>query len=230
MAKEPPLVALVTDLDRTIASAEGKISRRARSTLARAQSMGLKTIVASGRPYAQLRRLVGHFGEIDALVAENGAVVEAPRGASPIITGAAGTARLRERLLRPPPIAGEWGEVIVSIPANEVDAARERADGLPIRWVLNVDRVMLLPAGITKASGVALALAALGRAGGAFAAIGDGENDVELLTATRLSAAVANAVPALRAVAAYPCRAPGEDGVAEFLDGPVSAHRLRGSA
>lgn len=228
--EEPPVVALVTDLDRTLASAEGVVSAEGRATLARARALGLRTIVASGRTHQALTRLVGGFAELDAIVAENGAIVEAPRGTSPRVYGSEGMTRLRDRLATPPAIPAELGDVIVSIPSEALDAARGRADGLAVRWIANIDRVMILPEGVTKASGVEAALASLGCAGGTFAAIGDGENDVELLTATHLSAAVANAVPALKAVAAYRCRAPGAEGIAEFLDGPVREHLDRARA
>lgn len=218
-----PLGAFVTDLDRTLAPADGRITPAARATLARARSLRLAVILASGRPYRELVRLTEGVTELDALVAENGAVVDAPRGTLRSVEGETVAARVRERLVMPPAVPFEPGEVIVSVRSSDADEVRWRVLGLPVDWILNVDRVMIVPAGVSKSAGVARAMRDLGLVGRSYAAVGDGENDVELLQAARLSAAVANAVPEAAAVATYRCRASGADGVAEFLSGPVAA-------
>jgi hydroxymethylpyrimidine pyrophosphatase-like HAD family hydrolase len=88
---------------------------------------------------------------------------------------------------------------------------------------------MVVPTGLSKSSGVRIALRRLGLASFGYAAIGDGENDVDLLRDADLSAAVANAVPAARAVVDYVCRQSFDRGVLEFVNGPLRGRRGAGS-
>ena len=222
---DPPsraLAAFVTDLDRTLTNTDGRPSALARDALAQARGAGLLVIVASGRTYDDLRRCLDGTEAVDALVAENGAVVEAPRGSTPEVEGRSIGSAVRARLPLGPPPGFELGEVVVSVPLHEVDELRTRLEGLPVDWIANVDRMMVLPRGCSKLTGVRTALQRLGRGDAPFAAIGDGENDAELLAAAVLSASVANATSAARAAARYHCQGAGDAGVAEFVRGPVS--------
>ena len=222
----PPrgLVALACDLDRTLVRPGREPSITARSALRAAHRLGLAVVLTSGREYADLRRFSAGLGCVDALVAEDGAVVEAPVGSEPWRRGAGFARRVRARLGAVPGIA--VGDVVVSVPLSERPTVLGPLRGLRVRLQPNVDRVMILPPDVTKSAGVRRALRGLGRGGGTYAAIGDAENDVELLRSATLSAAVANAIPAVRAVASYRCRRAYAAGVAEFVRGPL-AERLR---
>jgi hypothetical protein len=76
---------------------------------------------------------------------------------------------------------------------------------------------MLLPGGVTKGTGLAAALDAIGTSVHNTAAIGDGENDHAFLAGCEYAVAVADAVPALRERADHVTRASGPRGVAEFV-------------
>jgi hydroxymethylpyrimidine pyrophosphatase-like HAD family hydrolase len=94
--------------------------------------------------------------------------------------------------------------------------------GFPVRVFANVDRVMVLPEGVTKRSGTRMALRHLGLANAGYAAIGDAENDLELLRGASLAGAVANAERSVRSSVDYICRGSFELGVLEFVRGPLS--------
>jgi hypothetical protein len=77
---------------------------------------------------------------------------------------------------------------------------------------------MVLPAGTNKASGMAEALEDLGLSAHNLAAIGDAENDHALLDLAECSAAVANAVPMLKARADLVMRGDHGAGVIELIE------------
>jgi|SRR5271170_2645580 len=217
------VVAVAIDLDRTILRPGGRPTARARRAVREIRAMGLWALLVSGRKYDDLLRLAKGLGPWDGLVAEDGAVVEAPAGRPPRITGRRVAASVRARFAAGPRLHPEFGVVVASVPrAERLDLLRA-ITGLPVTVVANVDRLMVLPAGVTKGSGVGAALGRLGAPGGAYAAIGDAENDLGLLRGAALSAAVANALPLVRSTVDYVCRDPFDRGVLEFVEGPLRA-------
>ncbi len=125
---------------------------------------------------------------VDAAVLENGAVLLGPRGS---------------RLLAPPVpreltdaltrhgVPHHTGEVLVDCDARDAHRALDAlADtGLDHQMVRNRGTLMVLPAGVTKATGLKQALAELGLCGQNAVAVGDAENDLRLLHAVELSVA-----------------------------------------
>jgi hydroxymethylpyrimidine pyrophosphatase-like HAD family hydrolase len=190
--------------------------------------MGLKVVLASGREYHWLAALAAKLRFVDALVAENGAVVEAPVGGRPRIVGRAMASRVRRRLAQARWTNVEYGEVVVSVPRSMGPRVGKLVKGLDVALVPNADRVMILPAGVSKASGMQLALRALHLGSRSFAAIGDGENDIPLLREAALSGAVSNAHPRVVAAVDYVCRAPFGAGVEEFVKGPLANYPALG--
>jgi hypothetical protein len=65
--------------------------------------------------------------------------------------------------------------------------------------IFNKDSVMVLAEGVDKASGLIAALPMLGLAPAQVLGVGDAENDHSFLAVCGLSAAVANALPELKA-------------------------------
>jgi hydroxymethylpyrimidine pyrophosphatase-like HAD family hydrolase len=84
--------------------------------------------------------------------------------------------------------------------------------------IFNKGAVMALPAGITKATGLAAALAELEIAAAQTIGVGDAENDHAFLDACGLAVAVANALPSLRLEADLVTRAARGAGVEELID------------
>jgi hydroxymethylpyrimidine pyrophosphatase-like HAD family hydrolase len=211
----------VTDLDRTLLRSGGGPTASARAAVRGIHSLGLPALLVSGRTYSDLRRLAPGFGAWDGLVAEDGAVVEAPVGRPPAVSGRRVASAVRARLVANPRLHPELGEVVASVPLGERDELARTVAALPVELVHNIDRVMVSPRGITKSSGVRSALRRLGLPGSDYAAIGDAENDLEVLRGGVLSGAVANALPSIRSVVDYICRRPFDRGVLEFVNGPL---------
>jgi len=221
----PPIVAFAVDLDRTLLRPGSRSLSRAARVLTEVRGLGLKVVLASGRDYAQLSAIARRLRVLDALVAENGAVVEAPIGRPERVVGWRAGSRVRRRIDTAwPDVDVEYGKVVASVPRSMGRRLRRILSGLPVDLVPNVDRLMVLPHGFSKATGMRIALRALGLGSGSFAAIGDAENDIALLRAAALSGAVGNAQPRVRAVADHACRAAFDKGVAEFVRGPLTEY------
>jgi len=216
------LGAFASDLDRTLVAVGDRPSGDARTALHEAQSMGLRTVLVSGRRYPDLLPYVRGLRYLDGLVAENGAIVEAPLGSAPHVFGRSVGAAVRVRLEGVRGLGAEYGEVVVSVLNRHGPQLRRAVSGLPVQLVGNVRHVMALPRGVTKGSGMRRAMALLGVRGRGCAAIGDAENDLDLLAGAALSGAVANAEPAVRAAVDYVCRERYGAGVLEFVRGPVT--------
>jgi hydroxymethylpyrimidine pyrophosphatase-like HAD family hydrolase len=220
VAHRPAVFA--TDLDRTLLRPGGAPTRAARTAIRAARALGLRTLLVSGRPHGELVRFADAFGGFDGLVAENGAVVEAPIGSRPLIAGARTAARVRRGLEGRSGLHCEFGEIVVSVPRRERRQLVRVVGSLPVRLVSNVDRVMVLPRGVSKWSGTRAAMRQLRLPGLRYAAIGDGENDLDLLRGSSLSGAVANATSQVRAIADYVSHAPFDRGVLEFVQRPLT--------
>lgn len=215
--------AFASDLDRTLVRTGGPVTDAARTALGDARRLGLRTVIVSGREYDKLVPFAHALGSVDAIVAENGAVVEAPLGRRPTVVAGSFARVVRQRLAGASGISPRFGTVVVSVPIRQHRRLVRALEGLPVHFLPNVDRVMALPPGIDKGTGVRLALSRFGGGRGDYAALGDGENDLDLLQGAALSGAVANAQPIVRAAADYVCRGHCARGALEFVRGPLAA-------
>jgi hydroxymethylpyrimidine pyrophosphatase-like HAD family hydrolase len=217
-------IALATDFDETIAE-RGVVRPCVLAALRRLKHFGTKVVLVTGR---ELDELLGRFPEaveLDAIVAENGAVLFTPRPP-------------KERALSEPPppsFAAELrargvpvreGRIVVATqrPFESVMLDVIRDMGVALDVVFNKGAVMALPSGTNKATGLAAAVAELGLDPRHFVGIGDGENDHPLLAACGLGVAVANAVPALRERAHFVTAGSAGDGFVELVERLASAH------
>lgn len=192
-----------------------------------ARASGRRIIIVTGRILAELLEVFPDVAEhADAVVAENGAVLA--RGA-------------RRRLLAKP-VPGELaaalenrgvnfrrGEVLLACAGTDEAAVlgEVRRLGLECQLVRNRGELMVLPAGVSKGTGLAGGLSELGISPHSAVAVGDAENDHSLLAAAELGVAVANAVDALKADADIVLPDDDGRGVASFLRGPVIGGRER---
>ena len=101
--------------------------------------------------------------------------------------------------------------------AKVLQAVREL--GLELNIIFNKGAVMVLPAGVNKASGLQAALDALGLSALNCVAVGDAENDMAFLEIAGASVAVANAVPMLKEPAAWVTEGDRGRGVGMPLNG-----------
>lgn len=196
------IAALATDYDGTLAR-RSEVAPATLAALGRLRASGRKLIMVTGRELPDLRRVFPHLAGFDAIVAENGALLWRPdRGAPQALARAAPPAfiaALRARGVEPLAV----GEVIVATSDENAPVMAETLEALGLDWrlILNKDSVMCLPPGVDKASGLAVALAALGLRAGDVLGVGDAENDLTFLAACGVAAAVANALPDVKTAA-----------------------------
>jgi hydroxymethylpyrimidine pyrophosphatase-like HAD family hydrolase len=221
---KPSVLAL--DYDGTIATDRG-IDRDVRDAIAAARTSGITVLLVTGRILSELRRAAGALDFVDGVVAENGAVVHFPDSDHTSVLGP----RVPERLIRGLEADGipfQAGDCLVD--ANAADGHRLltviRQLELPYVLVFNRGRVMVLPQGVSKATGLQTALEMLRLSPRNAVAIGDAENDHELLRLAELGAAVGWGSGVLQAAA--DAVVPGEQprDVAHYIRSILASDRM----
>ena len=114
------------------------------------------------------------------------------------------------------------GEVLVAIDGEHATTVVEVIGmlGLDCQMVRNRAAVMVLPAGVTKGTGLGTVLTEMNLSLHNTVAVGDAENDLSLFGTAEITAAVANAVPSVREHADLVLEREDGAGVAELLAGP----------
>lgn len=210
---------LATDYDGTLAS-QGLVGPETIGAMERLIASGRRIVLVTGRILADLEHVFPALDLCEWVVAENGGVVYCPR------TG-------EERLLAPPApdefvLALRHRNVAPLDVGRVVVATREPYDtdvhevvrelGLELQIIFNKGAVMVLPPGVNKGTGVAVAVEELGVAAGDVVAVGDAENDHSLLQACGVAVAVANAVPSLMDSADFVTGGRSSAGVRELIE------------
>jgi hydroxymethylpyrimidine pyrophosphatase-like HAD family hydrolase len=210
---------LACDYDGTLAE-DGHVSRETHAALARVRSSGRKVMLVTGRMLDDLRRVCPEADRtFDAVVAENGGVLYRPPQREIKVLGGAPEPSLVEAL-RKRRVPFDVGSCMVATLAQfaEPCVAAIREAGVERSLVFNKGSLMLLPGGVTKATGLDAALDALGFSSHNTAGVGDAENDHAFLAECEVAVAVADAVPALRERADVVTSRPGPRGVVEFIE------------
>jgi hydroxymethylpyrimidine pyrophosphatase-like HAD family hydrolase len=211
---------IAVDYDGTVAT-DGHLAPAAAEALEGVRRAGLSVVLVTGRIFEELARVApGISDRFDVIVAENGAVAfrhgHLIRLAEPVDNALIQElARLGTGVRR--------GEVIAALSGSQhqvVEAAIER-HGLDCQIVTNRSELMILPRGVSKASGLQYAVEALDRSPHTTLAIGDAENDLAMLLSCEIGAAVGGSVDVLRRHADVVASANNGDGVAEILRGPI---------
>jgi hydroxymethylpyrimidine pyrophosphatase-like HAD family hydrolase len=215
--------ALAVDYDGTLAT-DGIVASETVAALERWRASGRKVVLNTGRQIDDLRRVCPRLDVVDRVVAENGAIVFDPADGHIETCGTPPPVRfittLRARGVSPLAV----GRVIVATVQPHEPVVREtiRELGLPLQVILNKGALMILPAGIDKASGLATALAQLRVSSHETVAVGDAENDAAFLRMCGYSVAVANAWPALKATADWVTPSSSGPGVVEVIERLIS--------
>ena len=211
--------ALATDFDGTIAT-DGVVDEPTRLALTRFRSADARTFLVTGRELADFEAMGSFLSLFDMIIAENGAVLHDP-----------GTGETRA-LCPPPPEAlvaeltrrgvsplGVGAAIIATREPHETVAIEVIKElGLEFQVIFNKGAVMILPSGVTKASGLRAALKLFGLSADSVIGAGDAENDHAFLELCGLSVAVANALPSLKNKAALVTRHSAGAGVTELID------------
>jgi hydroxymethylpyrimidine pyrophosphatase-like HAD family hydrolase len=210
---------LATDYDSTLAT-EGRVGGRTIAALERLRASGRKLVLVTGRELEELLALFPEVVLFERVVAENGALLYRPQSKDEELLAD----RPPETFMRELQSRGVWpisvGRVIVAThePYEVAVLGAIRDLGLELQVIFNKGAVMILPGGITKATGLRAALRELGLSRHNTVGIGDAENDHAMLGICECAAAVANALPALRASADLVTRGDHGDGVIELIE------------
>lgn len=191
---------LALDYDGTIAQ-EGRIHLDARAAIEEARERGIVVVLVTGRILTDLRKVAGDLSCFDAVVAENGAVLAFPNGRTRVLGRAPPPSLLDE--LRKLKVDFAVGDCVLEAEASSapriLEAIRKRE--APLVLAFNRSRVMVLPQGISKATGLREVLDTLRLSLHNCIAIGDAENDYQLLDACEIGVSVGGGSNALRVIA-----------------------------
>jgi hydroxymethylpyrimidine pyrophosphatase-like HAD family hydrolase len=220
------LSVLALDYDGTIAR-DDRLEPVVREAIAEARARGITVLLVTGRILDELRRVAGDLHFVDGVVAENGAVVHFPDSGhtsllAPLIPEVF-LAEVRERR-----ITASTGQCLVDAAAADAGRLLEviQALELPLVLLFNRSRVMTLPQGVSKATGLHVALDMLRLSARNTVAIGDAENDHPLLQLAELGATVEWGSPALRSGADVVVQGSGPPAVADYVRQLARAARL----
>lgn len=211
--------ALATDYDGTLAH-HGQVGPATLEALARLKASGRRLILVTGRELEDLERVFPEYALCDRIVAENGGVLFTPATRRERLLGEAPPPALIDTLRRRGADPLSVGRVIVATWTPYETTALEaiRDLGLERQVIFNKGAVMILPAGVNKASGLEAALEELGLAPRDTVGVGDAENDHAFLELCGLAAAVGNALPALKERADLVTRGANGAGVIEVIE------------
>lgn len=225
-------LALVTDYDGTLSS-DDSVSEETVRALERLRISGRRAILVTGRRLDDLLAVCPCAPLFDLVVAENGAIVYDP------------ASREETRLANPPskvlvhnlqargvtPL--EIGQVLVATHAPHRATVQDVIWelGLEAQVIGNRGAVMVLPAGVNKATGLEHALRKLGLSRHEVVGVGDAENDHSFLARCECPVAVANSAPSIKQIAAFVTAAENGNGVIELIDELIAddLRRLGGS-
>src|SRR5256885_13193414 len=212
-------LALCTDYDGTLAT-DGRVFPETLSALERLLASGRRLVLVTGRELDQLQTVCPYLDLFEYVVAENGALLYEPSTRKETALAQrppdSFVAALRARGVGPVSV----GRVIVATwePHETVVLETIKDHGIELQVIFNKGAVMILPAGVNKATGLSAALKKMGLSAHNAVGVGDAENDHALLALCEFSAAVANALPAVKETADLVTAPTHGPGVAEFID------------
>ena len=216
---------LAVDYDGTIAH-RGIVHPEARAAIEEAQARGIVVVLVTGRILSDLRSVAGDLSCFDAVVAENGAVLAFPNGRTRVL-GRPPPPSLMEELYKLK-VHFALGECVLEAEASSASRILEaiRAREVPFVLAFNRSRAMVLPQGISKATGLREALNTLRLSLHNCIAIGDAANDYQLLDACEIGVVVGDGSKALHAIADEVLPDRGPVAVAEYIRRVIERTRL----
>ena len=192
-------LCLCTDYDGTIAH-HGRVDAETIAALEELRASGRRLVLVTGREIDDLLRVFERVDLFDRVVAENGALLYRPKSREERVLGEAPPARFISELQRRGVGRISVGRCIVATwephERQVLDVIRDL--GLELQVIFNKGAVMILPSGINKATGLLCALDEMNVSVHNSVGVGDAENDHAFLSICECSAAVDNALPAVK--------------------------------
>jgi hydroxymethylpyrimidine pyrophosphatase-like HAD family hydrolase len=212
------IIALATDYDSTIAT-NSAVEASTLAALERLKASGRKLVLVTGRELPDLKNVFPHLAMFDRVVAENGALLHRPDTHETAPLGEEAPVELIRRLEKAGIPLSVGRSILATVePYEKVALEAIRELGLEMQIIFNKGSVMILPAGVNKATGLVTALDELGLSSHNSVGIGDAENDHAFLRLCGVSAAVANALPSVKAECDLVTEGRAGTGVAELID------------
>src|SRR5437016_5686613 len=151
------LAALALDYDGTL-TLNGTLSPRMIQALRATPSAGIRVLLVTGRQIGDLARITD-LALFDAVVAENGAVVEFPSTGRHILLAQPPAPAFDDELRRRQ-VSFDRGECVIATAASASPAVVEaiRSFEQPLIISFNRESLMILPQGISKSTGLQRAL------------------------------------------------------------------------
>ncbi len=238
--------AVVSDVDGTLTVARGdyRLSPRALEAIWKLEEAGVRVVLATGNSLPVALALARYTGARGPVVAENGCLVAVKKGEE-VLEYALSPRSCRDALEVALKAASGLVQESWQNPYRRYDYALIPIDHSRAWEAVERIRKALDEAGLSdvrvtysgfaihiyrghgKKAGVLKALELIGVDPGEAAGIGDGANDVELLEAVGLKAAVANADSRLKSVADIVLSKPSGEGFAELADMILKAKKLQ---
>lgn len=215
-------LALALNLDGTLMTG-GRADAAALAALSRLRRSGRRVVLVTSRRLADLTPVLPSLEPFDCVVAENGAILHWPsRRESTVLCRPVPESFIRA-LLQQGVTSLVRGQAVVQAPRARASALVEAVGelGLELQVIFAGAHVLAVPPGINKGEGLREALLSLGMSVHEVVSLGAGANDHSLLDVSECAVAVANALPALKARAAFTTRGAAGAGVVELVEGLV---------
>jgi hypothetical protein len=209
---------LASDYDGTLIQRD-RMDEATLAALTRWKERGRRLLLITGRTREQMKPEEANLLLFDLLILENGALLHDPQTGAEEVLGQEVPAALVEQLQAQqvePLVVGR--SIISTYREHEATMLRALQElGLDWQTIPNKESLMALPPGVDKTVGLRAALHRLGIALEETVGTGDAENDESFLALCGYSAAVANALPALKQRVRYVAQGEYGAGVAEVL-------------
>jgi hydroxymethylpyrimidine pyrophosphatase-like HAD family hydrolase len=218
--------AFACDYDGTLAF----LGRVAESTLLAVNNLratGCQIILVTGRELEDLTCVFPGLGVCDYIVGENGGVLYHPATQATTLLAPPPPTRfveeLRQRAVSPLSV----GKVLVATdrPYEALLQQIILSHGYKVQIIPNKDSLMVLPTGITKATGLTAVLKVMDVSPANVIGIGDAENDEDFLAMCGMSVAVANALHSVKAKVTWVTQGERGAGVEEVIAALLAGDR-----
>ena len=211
-------LVLAADYDGTLAH-DGTVDEPTLKSLQGLRASGRKLVLVTGRHLPDLLNVFEHLDLFERVIVENGGLLYRPETREQKLLTEPPNEHFLS-LLRERGVPFSAGRTIVATwkPHEEEVLKAIRDLGLELQVIFNKGAVMVLPSGVNKGTGLALALDELALSPHNVVGVGDAENDHAFLKLCECSVAVANALPAVQERADVVVSKPWGEGVTELCD------------
>ncbi len=215
--------AVVVDIDGTLTDESRRMSLEAVSALRRAEDSGVRVVLASGNVLPIAYAVSTYMGFKGPIVSENGGIVshgqqvwmlgkaDGPKAAWELVKDGLPEA---ERLF-----TDRWRETEVGMRQDvDVETVRGLVETLEVDVQTTGWAIHIMAKGMDKVVGVRKACELMGLGLEDVAAIGDSENDINMITGCGWGVAIGNADPRTKASASFVAEGAHGRGVVEALE------------